>query len=271
MTRDFTLDAYVQFLRAAQEAGYDLVSFADYVRDAHRADRVVVLRHDVDRRPGRALAKARLEASVGAEATYFFRIVPESWDEDTMRAIAGLGHEIGYHYEDLTLARGDLARAADLFTEHLARFRTVWPVETICMHGSPLSRWDNRALFDRVDYREHGILAEPYFDLDFDRIFYLTDTGRRWDGASVGVRDKVETAFEHSFHTTFEIVEALRSGDLPAHVMVNTHPERWLDSLGAWTRELGVQQAKNAVKWGLVRLGHGRTGSGRTAAPAVGA
>lgn len=266
MTRDFTLNAYALFLQAAHEAGYRLVSFADYVRDAHRAERVIVLRHDVDRRPHRALAKARLEASLGAEATYFFRIVPESYDEAIMHAIADLGHEIGYHYEDLTLAQGDLARAERLFTEHLARFRTVRPVETICMHGSPLSRWDNRTLFEHVDYREHGILAEPYFDLDFDRVFYLTDTGRRWDGASVGVRDKVDTAFEHSFHTTFEVVEALRSGAMPEHVMVNTHPERWLDSLGAWTVEVGVQQAKNAIKWGLVRLGHGRT-----AKPAIGA
>ncbi len=265
MTRDFTLDAYARLLRAAQDAGYRLVSFAHYVREAHREDRVLVLRHDVDRRPGRSLAKARLEADLGAEATYFFRIVPESYDEAIMRAIADLGHEIGYHYEDLTLARGDMEQAANLFAEHLARFRTVYPVETICMHGSPLSRWDNRSLFQEVDYHKHDILAEPYFDLNFDRIFYLTDTGRRWDGASVGVRDKVASKFEHSFHTTAEIVAALEQGTMPDHVMINTHPERWLDHLGAWTGDLVVQQAKNVVKWGLVRLGHGRT-----AAPTAG-
>lgn len=259
MTRDFTLDAYAQLLRAVQEAGYRLVSFAHYVREAHAEDRVFVLRHDVDRRPANALAKARLEADLGAEATYFFRVVKESYNEAIMRDIADLGHEIGYHYEDLTLARGDMKRASALFAEHLDRFRQVYPIETICMHGSPLSRWDNRLLFGHIDYRDYGILAEPYFDLDFDQVFYLTDTGRRWDGASVGVRDKVESRFEHSYRTTFEIVEALRSGDLPEHVMVNTHPERWIDDLGAWTRELGVQKAKNAVKWGLIRLGHGRT------------
>ena len=41
------------------------------------------------------------------------------------------------------------------------------------------------------DYRDYGIIAEPYFDVDFDEVFYLTDTGRRWDGDSVSVRDKV--------------------------------------------------------------------------------
>ena len=38
---------------------------------------------------------------------------------------------------------------------------------------------------------DFGIIAEPYFDVDFDEVFYLTDTGRRWDGDSVSVRDKV--------------------------------------------------------------------------------
>jgi hypothetical protein len=59
------------------------------------------------------------------------------------------------------------------------------------MHGSPLSKWDNRDLWKRYDYRDFGIIAEPYFDLDFDEVFYLTDTGRRWDGDRVSVRDKI--------------------------------------------------------------------------------
>jgi hypothetical protein len=59
------------------------------------------------------------------------------------------------------------------------------------MHGSPLSRWDSRLLWSRYDYREFGIIGEPYFDVDFDEVLYLTDTGRRWDGERFSVRDKV--------------------------------------------------------------------------------
>jgi len=39
---------------------------------------------------------------------------------------------------------------------------------------------------------DYGIIAEPYFDMDFKEVLYLTDTGRRWDGDRVSVRDKVE-------------------------------------------------------------------------------
>ena len=82
--------------------------------------------------------------------------------------------------------------AIDDFRLNLEKFRKICAVKTICMHGSPLSKWDNRDLWKRYDYRDFGIIAEPYFDVDFDEVFYLTDTGRRWDGDDVSVRDKVE-------------------------------------------------------------------------------
>jgi hypothetical protein len=56
---------------------------------------------------------------------------------------------------------------------------------------SPRSKYNNRDLWKRYDYRDFGIIGEPYFDVDFDKMFYLTDTGRRWDGWRVSVRDKV--------------------------------------------------------------------------------
>ena len=65
-----------------------------------------------------------------------------------------------------------------------------YPVKTICMHGSPLSKLDNLDLWKKYDYRDFGIIAKPYFDVDFDEVFYLTDTGQR-DGWKVSIRDKV--------------------------------------------------------------------------------
>ena len=46
-------------------------------------------------------------------------------------------------------------------------------------------------MWKKYDYRELGIIAEPYFDLDFSKVLYLTDTGRRWDGEGVSIRDKI--------------------------------------------------------------------------------
>lgn len=82
-------------------------------------------------------------------------------------------------------------RAYELFVENLEKLRQIVPVETICMHGSPLSRFDNREIWEKYDYRNLDILGDPYFDIDFSRVAYFTDTGRRWDGAGVSIRDKV--------------------------------------------------------------------------------
>ncbi|MDZ7760810.1 MAG: hypothetical protein U5L00_11205 [Desulfovermiculus sp.] len=88
-------------------------------------------------------------------------------------------------------AQRDLSKAMAHFKTRPAQFRHIYPVSTICMHGSPLSRHDNRDLWKTYDYRDFGIIGEPYFDVDFGQVLYLTDTGWRWDGSSVSIRDKV--------------------------------------------------------------------------------
>ena len=80
--------------------------------------------------------------------------------------------------------------AIESFSENLEMLRKIVTVKTICMHGSPMSRWDSRLLWKYYDYRDFGIIGEPYFDIDFDQVLYLTDTGRCWNGESVSIRDK---------------------------------------------------------------------------------
>ena len=104
-------------------------------------------------------------------------MVPKSFDEGVIREIASMGHEIGYHYEDMDFAKGDVDKAYELAKKHLAQLREVDGVKTICMHGSPRSPNDNKEVWKKYDYRELGIIAEPYFELDFSKVLYLTDTG----------------------------------------------------------------------------------------------
>jgi len=134
---------------------------------------------------------ARLEDEMGIKATYFFRTIPHTFKPEIIKEIADLGHEIEYHYENLTTCGGDLRLSIDNFRLNLEKLRKLYPVKTICMHGSPLSKYDNRLMWDKYDYRDYGIIGEPYFDVDFSEVLYLTDTGRRWDGDEVSVRDKV--------------------------------------------------------------------------------
>src|SRR5690625_6846364 len=153
-----------------------------------------------------------------------------------------MGHAIGFPYEPRDTAGGKSDLALAQSEEGLERFRDIAQVRTACMHGSPLSRFDNRDLWKYYDYREYGIVTELDFDLDFSSVLYITDTGRRWDGDKVSVRDRSADASinrsmegkqalseRYHFHSTREIIRACEDGRLPDNVMSNLYTPRWTD------------------------------------------
>ena len=241
---DFTLDKSSELLDALKAYVFEELT----------------LRHDVDLRPLNSLRTAQIEAEKGMHGIYYFRAVPESWDEEVIRLIALLGHEIGYHYESLTTCNGDVDTAYEDFCSNLKRLRALVPVHSICMHGSPRSPFDSKDIWKKYDYHALGIDNEPYLDTDFSKVFYLTDTGRRWDGYKVSVRDKIPeyqdlwTKQGLTFHSTDDIIEGLHDKLIPRRVMFTFHPQRWATFGPAWLKELLQQNAKNLVKRTLIKL-----------------
>ncbi len=250
--RDFTYSIYSDLVDSLKTAGYHFQTFSQYLKNP--LEQTVMLRHDVDDRKLHSLEFAKIQHQKGVVGTYYFRMVPESYDEGVIKAIYELGHEVGYHYEDMDFAKGNPDKAILLFERHLEKLRKIVPIHTICMHGSPKSKYDNRDVWKKYNYRDYHLIGEPYFDLNFKEIFYLTDTGRRWDGHKVSVRDKVADHFGLSFHSTQEIIECLKRGKFPPKVMMNFHPQRWTDNNYLWMREKYVQGSKNVVKYFLIKL-----------------
>lgn len=261
---DFTLYQYRSLLESLLQQGYQFLTFEQYcdpknlpyslISSSPHHTKHIVLRHDVDLKAANSLATAQIEHELGIRATYYFRVVPQSNQPDIIRAIAALGHEIGYHYEDMALMQGDTLKAYAHFQQQLNYFRQFYPVRTICMHGAPTSQWDGKELWKHYDYRALGIIGEPYFDIDFSQMFYLTDTGRCWDGYKVSVRDKIPVYQDQwnaqglVYHATNDIIHAAEQGSLPPRIMITTHPQRWTDRPLAWLKELLVQNAKNIIK-----------------------
>ena len=271
---DFTLHIYRFLLESLLQQGYQFLTFEQYLQAKRSSNEVIfkqsdlptkyiILRHDVDLKAANSLATARIEHELGICATYYFRVVPQSNQPDIIRAIAELGHEIGYHYEDMAIAHGDAEKAYAHFQEQLAYFRTYYPVRTICMHGAPTSQWDGKELWKKYSYRDLGIIGEPYFDVDFSQVFYLTDTGRCWDGYKVSVRDKIPVYQDKwneqglVYHATDDIIKVAEHGSLPPRIMITTHPQRWTDNRRAWVKEIMIQNAKNVIKRLIIKIkGH---------------
>lgn len=261
---DFTLNTYKELLTSLQQQGFSFQTFKSFLQSPEK--KAMVLRHDVDKLPKNSLAFARIQHSMGIAGTYYFRAVPGSWDEAVISEIASLGHEIGYHYETMdsenvkckTLKakckREEVVdRAYETFCINLEKLRRIVPVTTICMHGSPRSKFDNREIWKKYDYRKLGITGEPYFDVDYTKVAYLTDTGRRWNGSSVSIRDKVESPFNFNFKSTRDIISNI--GLIPDQVLFTFHPQRWTDDPVLWMKEYVSQLVKNKVKAVMVRKG----------------
>lgn len=265
---DFTLIIYQQLLNALQKQGYSFQTLSEFILSPK--SKALVLRHDVDKLPQNSLRFARIQARLGIKGTYYFRMVPESWDEAIIKEIGALRHEVGYHYETMDTAFSAIKSnehetwsmenneelldlAFEEFCVHLAELRKLVPVSTVCMHGSPRSRFDNKDIWKKYDYRQLDIIGEPYYDVDFNQVLYLTDTGRRWDGWKTSFRDKVPQQQEWVkqglvFHSTEDIFKAIEEKRFPDRVLFTFHPQRWNDAFLPWMKELVLQNVKNVVK-----------------------
>ena len=65
--------------------GYTFFTFKDFLNSL--LHKQVVLRHDVDLLPENSLRFAKIQSGLGIKGTYFFRAVPESWDENIIKEI----------------------------------------------------------------------------------------------------------------------------------------------------------------------------------------
>ncbi|NEW60223.1 hypothetical protein GSY74_02910 [Sulfurovum sp. bin170] len=252
--RDFTHDIYIELLNILKDRGFQFITVEEYFTLKYDKNRpFIMLRHDVDRRPNSSLAMAKIENSLGVKATYYFRTIPKTLKADIINGIANLGHEIGYHYESLAETNGDYEKAIVDFEKNLFSLNRFYPIKSISMHGRPTSRWDSRLLWERYDYRRYGISSEPYFDIDFQKILYITDAGRAWNNEAINLRDRVESDFDFLFNHTADIISNIDRGRVPDKIMINIHPEHWADELFEWYRILLIRKIKNFVKKIVIR------------------
>ena len=71
---DFALSSYKQLISTLQSQGFFFQTFEEFIQNPK--EKVLILRHDVDRLPENALMMARMEKEAGVKASYYFRTIP---------------------------------------------------------------------------------------------------------------------------------------------------------------------------------------------------
>lgn len=278
---DFTYLKYTELCRNLIQSDLDLLTVENYLSRDCKPDKFVILRHDIDDESdlNYALKMAKTEHDLGFHTTYYFRICDNVFDEDTIRTIANMGHEIGYHYEVLGEAEGNYEKAIELFEKHLSKIRTVCEVKTIAQHGGPLrnclniikisnlvklliqylrgenifDKWESKKIWDKYDFRDYGIIGEPYLSIDFNEVLYLSDTNRTWIDTKYRLKDKTKSNNLAKIRKTDDILELIRSEKQPKiHMLV--HPSNWKQTFSEWIVWYFLQQIRNIGKKTLLIL-----------------
>jgi hypothetical protein len=170
---DFTHASYRALLRHIQGCGHVIGAF----RDVPAGGKYVILRHDVDYSPIKAVELAEIEHELGARATVFLMLSSTYYnllspaDLRAARHIVQLGHEIGFHY-DTDVFPGPTADAAGRIAAQ-ARFLSdvlETPVTMVAQHNPSV-------IATRVTVPGY---TDAYADRFCKDIAYLSDSRRLW-------------------------------------------------------------------------------------------
>lgn len=237
----------MRIVQALQNKGLLIFGVADWL--SSKPENGAVIRHDVDRRPFNALEMAKAEAASGIFTTYYFRVVGSANNHSVMRAVSELGHEVGYHYEDLALAKGNKELAKKLFSQHLAELRAVVPIVTVAMHGSPLSKYNNLDLWSFISLSEFELVGEALQTVDYSGSYYFTDTGRRWDASTTNIRDRPSQSVLVNLGGggTKDLLKFIENTKINK-IALSVHPERWDKATIGWCFQYGRDLVFNSAK-----------------------
>lgn len=221
---------YRSLLRAALSHGYAVVSLEAFLRgDARDAERVLILRHDVDRHPRSALTMVDMEADLGVRSTWYLRW--RTADPGIIATLRDAGGEVGLHYETLTRrVRADgLEPGADIapllepcraeLREEIAAFGALFgPCQSVCAHGDTrVPGVRNLTLLEREDLSAYGVRFDANLALRRHAIaIWLTDRSLAEGGWNEG----------------HEPLKQLERAATP--ILCLTHPNNWVGSVGLW-------------------------------------
>lgn len=139
-----TYKEYVDFCQQICNTGVPLYTVEKACKNIGDLNKpFIIIKHDVESKPEKALKISKIEHSFGIKATYyvhsFFLRNPKN--VAILKEIISLGHEVGYHYDVLDSNNGDKNNAIKEFRESLSFFaENGFTIKTICPHGNPLKK-----------------------------------------------------------------------------------------------------------------------------------
>jgi len=173
---DFTEARYRSLLERAR-ARFRFCKFGDSLG----GEGIALWRHDIDFSPQRALALAKIEASLGVSASYFVLLSSSFYNpfepavRDVLREIAALGHDLGLHYDAASFDGDTSAHAGRIAFEARALKRQLkTDIRAFSLHNPSVS-----PDVELAAPRYAGLVNATALDL-LAQFTYVSDSNGRW-------------------------------------------------------------------------------------------
>ncbi|MBM2820458.1 MAG: hypothetical protein HW405_218 [Candidatus Berkelbacteria bacterium] len=185
MTCDFSYKHYREILKKALNKGFIISNFKN--SNSKRGQKQIILRHDIDYIPYRALKIAQIEKSLGIYSTFFVRVHGEYYHPfekkvyPIMSQIRNMGHEIGLHTEARNLSEGFKTNIKELFLLEKNILEKIFDLKIVSAAehgdiGKPKNFWQNE-IFTILNKKEVKIKFCPS---DFKDYKYISDSLGKW-------------------------------------------------------------------------------------------
>lgn len=196
----------------------------------------IVLKHDVEANPQKALTLAKIEHNYNIQATYYVQsyLLKDDGNIKILQKISNMGHEVTYHYDVLDNNRGDWQKATKEFEYTVSMFEGYgFKVNTVCPHGNPLM--DRKGWSSNKDFFRNKEISKKYdhiidIVLNFPQKpgkqnFYISDAGYGWKLISdIANNDKKDAKPDINLKGFDEIIKIINKSN---SVIISTHPHRW--------------------------------------------
>lgn len=197
----------------------------------------VILKHDVETNPKKALYLALIENKYSLIGTYYVQayLLNSSKNIAVLKHIQELGHEVSYHHDVMDCNKGDILKAANEFQRNVEIFENNgFSVQTVCQHGNPVV--ERRGYTSNRDFfRDTNIAAryehiteimvnfKPRLGKEYK---YISDAGYGWkiiydpENNDIVNSDDKNIALD----TLDDVLGVMENG---SSVILSTHPHRW--------------------------------------------
>lgn len=236
----FIYNQWESFCKKLDNAGINSITAASLL-DENCDESFLVIKHDVETNPRKALELAKIENRYNHKGSYYVQgyLLKNKNNISILKEIQRLGHEVSYHHDVMDSNKGDLNMAKKEFEDYIKLFKdNEFVIKTVCQHGNPVverSGYNSNRDF----FRDLGI--RNYFE-DITEIMvslkdktkadykYISDAGYGWKVIyDPENNDIIDSSSKDLALSDLEgVLKYIQNNE---SIILSTHPHRWNRSL----------------------------------------